>query len=550
MRRLGTVGTALLAFTGAVAAGAISASAGTVSTTELISRAAAAGDTSGGFTPSISRDGNRVLFLSETPLVPQDTNGISDLYLRDRAAGTTTLVSATPEGETGGPAEFTNAGTISADGRWAAFTSQVQGLDPQLATFVGDQLQPTWRLYVRDLENGETRLVTHCAGEACVPAAPGPSLEAFISADGAFVAFTQENQPAVWSRDDETLEMLEMEAPEPGSVLTGEDLAFHPATSISGDGRLVAYDYEGEVRIADRIAGTTREVPGEGYKFAGMLSEDGSTLVFGRSGATSTVEAYDLATGAVEPVENQVSAFATSVSSTGRYVAFTSFSDAVVAGDTNQQADVFVRDQEEGRTERISLSAAGGELDNPSYAGAVSGDGRAAAFHTYAAAVPEDLNGALDVFLRSTRDLPTEPTPTPTATPIATPTATVVPTVTATPTATATPTSTATPEPTPAASPAGAQEPESIVLPAAGVNRSTFTVRRSGRSIRIRGRVFATPGCLPPYIDVLRRAPGTKRFKRVRRVTLRESTWTTRLRSPRGARLKVRLPGLPGCRTL
>ena len=67
------------------------------------------------------------------------------------------------------------------------------------------------------------------------------------------------------------------------------------------------------------------------------------------------------------------------VSADGRYVAFTSSADDLVAGDTNHSVDVFVRDRGTGRTERVSI-ATGGEQARRSAHGsdqpAISSDGR------------------------------------------------------------------------------------------------------------------------------------------------------------------------------
>ena len=43
-----------------------------------------------------SRDGRFVAFSTASPLVPEDTNGLTDVYLRDAVEGTTTLVSVSP----------------------------------------------------------------------------------------------------------------------------------------------------------------------------------------------------------------------------------------------------------------------------------------------------------------------------------------------------------------------------------------------------------------------------------------------------------------------
>jgi hypothetical protein len=70
-----------------------------------------------------SEDGSRVYFQSFVDLVPQDTNGGSDIY--ERTNGQTTLVTAGPSGAVGG-----GGGTlISADGSRVAFTTAAE-IDP------------------------------------------------------------------------------------------------------------------------------------------------------------------------------------------------------------------------------------------------------------------------------------------------------------------------------------------------------------------------------------------------------------------------------------
>jgi len=48
-----------------------------------------------------------------------------------------------------------------------------------------------------------------------------------------------------------------------------------------------------------------------------------------------------------------------SISADGRYVAFYSFASNLVTGDTNQTADVFVRDMQTGVTELVSVASGG-----------------------------------------------------------------------------------------------------------------------------------------------------------------------------------------------
>src|SRR5436190_839729 len=91
---------------------------------------------------------------------------------------------------------------------------------------------------------------------------------------------------------------------------------------------------------------------------------------------------------------------AASVSSDGRYVAFTSYAPNLVASDTNGFADVFVRDIVAGSTTRISTDSAGVQGNGNSDRAAISADGRFVAFRSEASnLVAGDTNSAFDVFV-------------------------------------------------------------------------------------------------------------------------------------------------------
>ncbi len=70
------------------------------------------------------------------------------------------------------------------------------------------------------------------------------------------------------------------------------------------------------------------------------------------------------------------------ISADGRFVAFTSDASNLVAGDTNRNGDVFVRDRVAGTTERVSVSSSGAQANGRQTAAsaAISADGRFVAF--------------------------------------------------------------------------------------------------------------------------------------------------------------------------
>ena len=128
--------------------------------------------------PAISGDGHVVAFVSAaTNLVPGDTNGQADVFVHDRPSGTTERVSVNSAGAEGdGSSERP---TLSADGRYVAFSSSATNLVPGDTNGQSD-------VFVHDRRTGTTeRVSVDSAGTE----ANGWSERPSISADGRFVAF-------------------------------------------------------------------------------------------------------------------------------------------------------------------------------------------------------------------------------------------------------------------------------------------------------------------------------------------------------------------------
>src|SRR5581483_7880894 len=111
----------------------------------------------------MSGDGRRVLFTSDKQdLTPNDTNFTEDLYLRDLAAGTTTMVSAGPSGTSAAAPEFGAffyGLSVTPDGRYACLSTELNlsGL-PDLLDNSGED--PMADVYVKDLDSGATRVLS------------------------------------------------------------------------------------------------------------------------------------------------------------------------------------------------------------------------------------------------------------------------------------------------------------------------------------------------------------------------------------------------------
>jgi hypothetical protein len=128
--------------------------------------------------PVASRTGRFVAFESRaTNLVTGDTNGVTDVFLRDTQLNTTTLVSRASNGALGNGAS--TKPDLSADGRYLMFTSAATNL-------VANDDNNATDVFIRDLRTGTTRLVSK-ATDGTV--AHGSSTGAALSADGTKAVF-------------------------------------------------------------------------------------------------------------------------------------------------------------------------------------------------------------------------------------------------------------------------------------------------------------------------------------------------------------------------
>lgn len=126
---------------------------------------------------------------------------------------------------------------------------------------------------------------------------------------------------------------------------------------------------------------------------------NGVTDVFVRDRLAATTERVSIGAGGQA---NSASA-SPAISGNGRYVAFTSHATNLVSGDTNGLSDVFLHDRRTGKTSRVSLSNAGRQLGGASsgWHSYFSYDGRYVAFTSFADdVVANDTNDKTDVFVR------------------------------------------------------------------------------------------------------------------------------------------------------
>jgi Tol biopolymer transport system component/pimeloyl-ACP methyl ester carboxylesterase len=157
-----------------------------------------------------------------------------------------------------------------------------------------------------------------------------------------------------------------------------QDSGLITSPSVSADGRYVAFASDSPNLVAGDTNGTWD-----------IFVRD--TLL----GTTTLASVNDAGE------QTEVAAGNPGMSANGRFVAFSTFASNLVAGDTNNRPDVFVRDLESGQTTRISVATDGSESDAASGAPDVSADGRFIAFVSLSTnLVPGDTNGSFDILVR------------------------------------------------------------------------------------------------------------------------------------------------------
>jgi Tol biopolymer transport system component len=260
------------------------------------------------YLPAISGDGRFVAFTSDASnLVPGDTNGLLDVFVRDRLKGNTERVSVSSSGAQGGPGSYNgnyNA-AISGNGRFVAFGSDIPDLVP--GNTGGEGI-----VYLHDRRTGRTERVD--VGPRGRPA-NGESFADSLSADGRFVAF------------------------------------YSSATNLV-DGA------SGGVFIRDRLRGRTELVPvGDGDGEA-ALSADGryvaftsyTNLVPGDTNSAGDIFVRDRRLGTTERVsvsssgvQGNSDSSSPSISADGHVVAFESCASNLVPHDTNGHGNLLKR---------------------------------------------------------------------------------------------------------------------------------------------------------------------------------------------------------------
>ncbi|MFN8016844.1 MAG: DUF4214 domain-containing protein [Acidimicrobiales bacterium] len=327
----------------------------------------------------LSRNGRYVSFLAVGGDLPDPTE--LQVYLRDRRAGTTTLVSANTSGD---PAAASNGSSgiyeqyacpVSDDGRYVAFQSDAENLAG------GDDNGLGADIYRRDLQTASTlRVSTSTAGLAGTDG----SLDPAMSGDGDVVAFDS-TAPNLVANDNNGVSDVFVHTVSTGttqrvSVTAGGQQLAKASTepAITQDGDKVAF-----------TSAATNLVAGDA---------NGKDDIFVRDRSASTVvrASFPLAGGS-----DGTGAFVPDISDDGQRVVYSVYINVDQPGDANQDDDVYLHDFATGNTILASDTPDGVAGDGQSYPATISGDGKAIAFASEATDLARnDTNGTTDIYVR------------------------------------------------------------------------------------------------------------------------------------------------------
>ena len=406
----------------------------TAGTTTRVSLKAASTQTNdNSWSPTVSADGRYVAFYSyATNLVTGDTNGTSDVFVRDMTAKTTARVSVSSAGVQGN--SWSEGPQISDNGRYVSFTSDADNL-------VTGDVNGNTDVFIRDRQTSTTTLVSRDAAGNLASWGYGSSL----SADGALVAFESFSDllPGgvsysgdVYVRNWQTGTIVRASVSSSNAAGNGQswDAALSSDGTAVGFGslatNLVAGDNNLVVDVFVRKLSANQTALASGDAFAltepnnhsdcPALSLDGryvaycssaSNLVPGDDNDDRDIFVTDRQTGATTLIsQGYWGGFVSgangwdkvALSDNGRFVAFSGYGRLFIEEDNNGTGDVFVRDQQTNNTERVSVDSGGGEANNESSGPSLSADGNLVAFESYADnLVAGDSNGMVDIFVHN-----------------------------------------------------------------------------------------------------------------------------------------------------
>ena len=382
----------------------------------------------------VSTNGRYAVFQSDaSDLLPGDTNGVSDIFVRDLQAGSNILMSVAADGSWGNGASTDPV--MTPDGRYVAFVSAATNLVAGDTNGIADVI-------VRNLVNGTMRLVSAGANGADVSApvmtpdgrfvayactAPGLVTGTYLSVTGEVYVCDLVSNVTIWASSNATSIAANL-------LLLSSAASYHPV--ISSDGRYVGFKSgwangntppsgSGTPAVVifrcDLSDGMLTTISTSGFAawpqnddvYGPEMSPDGRFVVFvttNQDAACLTLQLWDAQAGTNLNVSvemdgslptNSISD-SPAVSADGRYVMFMSNATNLTGNVMSNGFHLYRRDVQAGTTRLIDVDTHGVGSANPLAAVPVmSSNGRDIAFACRGGGlVNGDQNGVFNVYLR------------------------------------------------------------------------------------------------------------------------------------------------------
>jgi Tol biopolymer transport system component len=330
--------------------------------------------------PAISAGGRYVAFESgATNLVPNDTNGVDDVFVYDRRRRRTSRVSINDAGAEGNGASRNPR--ISGDGLWVVFDSVASNL-------VNNDNNDTRDVFIRPTARpGMARLSVSAAGVE----GNGQSSLPSVSSDGRYVAFQSLASNLVPDDTNGFQDIFRVDR-EAGTItrasvntagVEGNDMSNDPVVDDHGRVFFSSFARNLEGDDANGSYDVFVRAPNP------FVADTEWTVMISR-----TPDNDEGAGGSAEPA----------ISADGSVVAFESDAEDLVQGDSNVAEDIFFRtlgNADMGPMQRASVTSAHASTGNDhSFVSDISSNGRFVIFNSAASnLVADDTNGFLDIFL-------------------------------------------------------------------------------------------------------------------------------------------------------
>lgn len=381
----------------------------------------------------MSADGRRILYSSySSNIIPGgvDNNSQPDIFMYDRDAGTSVLVSHAAAAPNQTVQGYCIAWAISSNGRWAAYTCNGRGLVAGVTDTSSAQ-----KLYLYDHDSGQSVLVSHDATDPLRAVGVslsgnvqiGPDAEWLIYGGASVTLATGVTGPG------EPTQVYAYSRASGSSTLVSHSIAgsnrlpnqYSTLAAASADGRWVAFNSDAtdlvagetdgngttDVFLVDRDSGATTLVShalgqplttanGVSTGVRASVSDDGRYLVYESKATNQTsrmglnpvrynIYQFDRSDGSTALLSQRVDSTRAvdddsipgGLSRDGRWTVFTSSATDLIGGslDANGvQSDVFLRDNLDGSTHLVSRSLTHGRAAAHSSAdrSGISADGR------------------------------------------------------------------------------------------------------------------------------------------------------------------------------